>query len=114
MTSQKDRIQNPANKERRPRKRRGVRTLDHALGKRLFAYALAAGAGVVVPSEAMAKIVYTPAHDSTVGNPNGMNIDLNHDGIVDFNIVEYNFSGPSFISVFGNGNEIVYGSAPAH
>src|SRR5262245_40719319 len=109
MTSQIDRIQNATNRERRPRKRKEVGTLDNALGKRLFAYALAAGAGMVVPLEAMAKIVYTPAHDSTVGNEMGMNIDLNHDGIPDFNIHTRSFSGFLYLSVFPQvtGNQII-------
>jgi hypothetical protein len=68
-------------------RKRQTKVLNEQLGKSLRAYVLAAGAGIVTLSpEAMAKIVYTPAHDSTVGNEMGINIDLNHDGIVDFNV----------------------------
>jgi hypothetical protein len=117
MTSQIDRTQNAVSRERRRRQRREVGTLDNALGERRFAYALAGVGMIVLPSEAMAKIVYTPAHDSTQGNEMGINIDLNHDGIPDFNVHVREFSSVFYLNVYPQvtGNQIIghYGSASA-
>jgi len=72
-------------------------------------YALAAGAagvGVLALSPAAeAKIIYTPAHVSILG-PRGLYaLDLNHDGIVDFNITNttnYN-TDQAFWNLFAKG-----------
>ena len=58
---------------------------------RLNMYALAAGAGVSLlalapPSEA--EIVYTPA-DQIVDRHHSFSLDLNHDGIIDYMLVDY-------------------------
>jgi hypothetical protein len=65
--------------------------LNQRLSKRLLAYATMAGAGVAgLASNAAAKIIYTPTHNDIHGN---YPIDLNHDGINDFRIYSYGFSG---------------------
>ena len=57
--------------------------LGRALEERLAAYALSAGAGMLVLAQpARAQIVYTPAH--RVLHDNVITIDLNHDGQNDF------------------------------
>ena len=62
---------------------------DH-LRRRLDAYALAASAAGVgmlaLAQPADAKIIYTPAH-VVVGSHHPLRLDLNHDGIVDFAIL---------------------------
>jgi hypothetical protein len=71
--------------------RRPPSSLSASLHQRLSPYALAAGAAgvgllaVAQPSEA--EIVYTPA-DQTIGRNGTYNLDLNHDGITDFTIIE--------------------------
>src|SRR5438105_4742999 len=58
--------------------------------QKLTSYALAAGAAGVsslaLSQPAAAKIVYTPAHVNIVGPHAFYQLDLNHDGIVDFSI----------------------------
>ncbi len=70
-------------KANRPRQ---TARLNAKLDKRLFAYAAAAGAGVLVPP-AEARVVYTPIHVVVTSIPNtSYAIDLNHDGITDFSL----------------------------
>jgi hypothetical protein len=65
--------------------------LNQRLAKRLLAYATMAGAGIAgLASNAAAKIIYTPTHNDIHGH---YPIDLNHDGINDFRIYSYGFSG---------------------
>jgi hypothetical protein len=77
--------------KRSPRPRWTQATLPASLHQRLTTYALTAGAtgvsllAVAQPSEA--EIVYTPAN-ATISRNGSYSIDLNHDGIVDFTIVE--------------------------
>jgi len=77
--------------KRSPRPRRTPETLPAPLHQRLTTYALTAGAtgvsllALAQPSEA--EIVYTPAN-ATISRNGSYSIDLNHDGIVDFKIVE--------------------------
>jgi hypothetical protein len=77
----------------------------------LNAYALAAGVSLLFPPQAsQAEIVYTPVH-ATVGRNGSYGIDLNHDGRVDFTIVErselFTFSSLQLLSVQpATGNEI--------
>jgi hypothetical protein len=67
--------------------------LKRGLEKRLFAYALVAGAGLTLTSAAKAEIVYTQAyHACGYVTP----IDLNHDGITDFWLNTNFFSGWGF------------------
>jgi len=85
--------------------------LNEELGKRLLTYTLAAGASVAALSpKGIAEVIYTATRDSMVGNPNGMNIDLNHDGVIDFNVYSYDFSGVSYLQVHPkvSGNEVVF------
>jgi len=69
---------------------RATAELSDSLHHRLNSYALAAsaaGVGVLaVAQPADAKIVYTPAH-VVVGSHHPLRLDLNHDGIVDFAIL---------------------------
>jgi|HubBroStandDraft_6_1064221.scaffolds.fasta_scaffold05468_2 hypothetical protein len=62
----------------------------------LNAYALAAGAagvGVLALAQpAGAKIVYTPAHIPIVQNKGLVELDLNHDGINDFQFSNYTYT----------------------
>jgi hypothetical protein len=65
--------------------------LSPSTNARLGSYALAASAAGVsllaLAQPSAAEIIYTPANGK-VGRDGGYNIDLNHDGIVDFRIVE--------------------------
>ena len=61
------------------------------MGRRLLAYATMAGAGAVgCAPHANAEVVYTPVHSFINQH---FNIDLNHDGINDFFLSSYDFSG---------------------
>src|ERR1700727_410444 len=77
--------------KRSPGLRNTCSSLSKPVHQRLSAYALAAGAtgvsllALAQPSEG--EIVYTPANQ-TVGRNGSYNIDLNHDGITDFTILE--------------------------
>jgi hypothetical protein len=69
---------------------RSTKTLTESLRKRLDIYALAASAtGVsllpLASQPAEAEIIYTPA-SQTIGVNRSLNLDLNHDGIADFQI----------------------------
>jgi len=70
------------------RSSRPLSNLSEPIGKRLNAYALAAGAAGVgmlaLAHPAEAKIVYTPADIPIVQNGGPVELDLNHDGINDF------------------------------
>lgn len=94
--------------------RRMASTLSGSLQKRLNTYGLAAGAAgvslIALASPAMAEIVYTPAN-VTIGRDGGLNLDLNHDGIVDFTVTEFagrlSFRTSQFLSVRGKtGNRV--------
>lgn len=75
-----------------------MRSSSTSFHQRLNMYTLAAGAGVsllalAAPSEA--EIVYTPA-DQIVDRHHSYNLDLNHDGIVDYMLVDYANGDGSF------------------
>jgi len=73
------------------RKHRESRTLNPWVGRRLFAYATMAGAVAVgCAPHANAEVVYTSVHSFINQH---FNIDLNHDGINDFFLSSYDFSG---------------------
>jgi hypothetical protein len=80
---------------------RKTASLSASLHRRLNAYALAssaAGVGILALTQvAEAKIVYTPAH-VRIGPSDSYKLDLNHDGMVDYTIVNSTFrnSGTSF------------------
>jgi hypothetical protein len=80
-------------------KRKQVKTdqpLSHNLTKHLLAYAVVAGAVTACSSHADAEVIFTPV-DSKV---NGIfEIDLNHDGINDFHVSSYYFSGFGRLSI---------------
>ena len=67
--------------------------LSESMHHQLTAYALAAsaaGVGILAcPPTAKAKIVYTPAHTRVNG---ALNLDLNHDGIIDFSIRSHRYN----------------------
>jgi hypothetical protein len=65
--------------------------LSESINEQLSMYALAASAAGVsllaLPQQADAKIIYTPAHEViSAKGPHTLNLDLNHDGIVDFQV----------------------------
>jgi len=71
------------------RQARTTSFLSESIHQRLNAYALAAsaaGVGMLASAQpAEAKIVYTPTHH-VIGAKSSFNLDLNHDGIIDFTI----------------------------
>jgi hypothetical protein len=74
--------------KRSPRDRRTPSNLPASLQQRLSAYALAAGAALLaLPQSSEAEVVYTPANQ-TVGRQGHYKLDLNHDGITDYVLVE--------------------------
>src|SRR5580658_3120359 len=78
------------------------------LTKRLLAYATVAGAGIAASaSHAEAEVVYTPVHSRVEQD---FPIDLNHDGINDFHVTSYDFSGSGELAVYPlvEGNRIIY------
>jgi hypothetical protein len=79
-------------------------------GKKLYAYALAASVGaILLPTEATAKIAYTSTYVHTIGPIQGISIDLDHNGMVDFVIASSDFSGDNWVSVRPSvtGNQIL-------
>lgn len=65
---------------------RHVAKLQTRIDKTLIAYAAAAGASILALSQPIsAEIVFTPAHQEVPPNVT-IDIDLNHDGIIDFTI----------------------------
>jgi hypothetical protein len=78
----------PESREEKTGKKRNQTRLRPRLEKNLWAYAAmasAAGVGMLASAPAaQAKIVYTPEHFVFLG---AYALDLNHDGIVDFNLV---------------------------
>jgi hypothetical protein len=82
-------------------------SLTKGLEKRLCAYVLAAGAtgaGLVATAQpASAEIVFTPANITLTNGT--LLIDLNHDGIADFALVDFEASHfLRFLDLNGNGN----------
>ncbi len=76
------------------RRQRKPSELSESMNARLNMYALAAGAagvGVLALAQpAHAKVVYTPAHQ-LIGANGVYNLDLTHDGTVDFLIQQWNY-----------------------
>jgi hypothetical protein len=83
--------------------------LSHTIHQQLNMYALAAGtAGVALlalAQPAEAKIVFTPAHVPILGPKGFFALDLNHDGVVDFNITNTTQSNTdqAFWNLFAQG-----------
>lgn len=73
---------------------RNPSALSRAIHSRLDMYALAASAAGVgllsLAQPAQAKVVYTPVHQ-VIGQNGVYNLDLNHDGTVDFLIQQWNY-----------------------
>jgi hypothetical protein len=107
MTSHESRIQKAAAKRHSARKAE-PKSLDSALEKRLFAYALAAGAGMALTSSASAEIVYTPVYRAICGFAS-IAIDLNNDGITDFALYSTFYTNGVSQGSFGafNGNKVI-------
>ena len=76
-----------------PRQRK-LAELSESIHAQLNMYALAASAGGVgvlaLAQPAQAKVVYTPAHE-VIGANGVYNLDLNHDGTIDFLIQQWNY-----------------------
>jgi hypothetical protein len=89
-------VMNSQSIERRPLSRR--------LAKRLLAYTTVAGAACLTHAEA--EVVFTPVHEKINGE---FSLDLNHDGIPDFDIYSSYFSAIGNLSVkpLVQGNRIV-------
>ena len=89
--------------KRSPRPRNTVRLSD-SVQQRLNMYALAAGAAGVgalaSPQSAEAKIVYTQTH-VVIGTNHIYELDLNHDGIVDFKIDNHSFFTDTIVATLG-------------
>ena len=92
---------------------RKTANLSESTNRQLNKYALAAGAAgvgllaLVPPSEA--KIIYTPAHIHIKVNGGLVELDLNHDGINDFQFSDYFYPGtpvrhPSYVPQFSSLN----------
>jgi hypothetical protein len=102
--------------KRSSRSARTPANLSESMHRQLSAYALAAsaaGVGILACSQpAEAKIVYTPAHIRVNGV---LNLDLNHDGVVDFNIYTHE-TYPSFwgLWVLSEGGNQICGTLGSH
>jgi len=82
-----------------PRLRRTQSALSVSLQKRLNTYAIAAGAAgvslLILGQWSEAEIVYTPANE-VIGRNGSYSLDLNHDGIIDFVLVEHAVASTEF------------------
>jgi hypothetical protein len=72
------------------------KNLTPQLTQRLLAYAVVAGAVTACSSHADAEVIFTPVDSKVNGN---FEIDLNHDGINDFHVSSYYFSGFGHLSI---------------
>ena len=113
MKSQGSEVQKVTAKAHSPRNRE-LRPLSSGLERRVFAYALAAGAGLTLTSVATAEIIYTPAFISVHGIIGGSAfnpIDLDNDGIRDFLVSEGLESdggfGGIFVTPYGRSNKVI-------
>jgi hypothetical protein len=80
--------------------------LSPKLDKNLAAYMLAAGAAgvsLIAAQSAEAKIVYTPAH-TTIGPRTSFLLDLNHDGVNDFLLSNWQYGHASHLSIVREGS----------
>jgi hypothetical protein len=75
------------------------------LTKRLLAYATVAGAAAVCAPSTQAEVVYTPVHAKLHYR---FFLDLNNDGVNDFQITSFDLSGMGTVHIFAiNGNRMV-------
>jgi hypothetical protein len=88
-------------------------SLSHHLAKGLLAYGTVAGAVTACSSFAHAEVVYTPVHSRVEQD---FPIDLNHDGINDFHVTSYDYSGSGELDVYPlvEGNRIIYTPEVCH
>jgi len=84
-------------------------SLSNLVHRRLELYALAASAaGIGIAAQPVeAKIVYTPAHVPIVGI---VNVDLNHDGIVDLKLNLFLYDAEAFLDATSLGQNRIWGS----
>ena len=79
---------------------RKIARISDSLNRQLNAYALAAGAAGVgtlcMANPAEARVVYTPAHEVIKVNGGLFHIDLNHDGIPDFELSNSYYKGEKY------------------
>jgi len=91
------------------------KNLAPRLTKRLVAYATVAGAAGIAASASLAEaeVVYTPVHSRVEQD---FPIDLNHDGINDFHVTSYDFSGSGELAVYPlvEGNRVIYTPEVCH
>jgi hypothetical protein len=89
---------NPTNTKDEREKRRKPSLLDEVLERRVWMYAVAAGATLAATSacapSAQAKVVFTPSRAVLTCSPNTntLQIDLNNDGVTDFILSDWSFS----------------------
>ena len=89
------------------REGREIVRVGRSLEERLLAYLAAAGASLVAVQPAAAKVIYTPINLTI--ETGTVPLDLNHDGVVDFNLVEHQKSfsygsATAVLNVNGAGN----------
>jgi len=97
---------------KRSMKPRSAVPLAEALNRQLSLYAIAASAAGVgllaLTQPAQAKIVYTKTHQVIWENKPIVNLDLNHDGVVDFQLDINNASAGQWLAAYGynSGNRV--------
>jgi hypothetical protein len=85
------------------------RPLSHHLAKRLLAYATVAGAVTACSAHAAAEVVYTPIQRHVRSS---FFIDLNHDGLEDFQIYSSLLSGAGIVKVLPARNNRILAAGP--
>ncbi|MGA8762499.1 MAG: hypothetical protein WB562_06380 [Candidatus Sulfotelmatobacter sp.] len=98
----------------RDRKPRNPATLSQSTRSKLEMYGLAAAAAgmglAALSSPAQAEVVFTPAHQK-IGD-NGVVLDLNHDGIADFKILQREFFAKGAgVTVYSHQSNLVFGTS---
>jgi hypothetical protein len=83
--------------------------ISHHLAKRLLAYATVAGAATACSSHAAAEVVYTPIQRHVRSS---FFIDLNHDGLEDFQIYSSLLSGAGIVKVLPARNNRILAAGP--
>jgi hypothetical protein len=83
--------------------------ISHHLAKRLLAYATAAGAGMAGFASPAAEVVYTPVQRHVRSS---FFIDLNHDGLEDFQIYSSLLSGAGIVKVLPARNNRILAAGP--
>lgn len=81
------------------------------LTKRLLAYSAVAGAAAFIGPTSAAEVIYTPVHRQVRSS---FFIDLNHDGLEDFQIYSSLLSGAGIVKVLPEGNNRIFAAGPDH